>query len=85
MILAYETGARLQELLDLRLNSIIRSDAGVRIRIHGKGNKIRYVPILKAASKHLDAYLAEFHNGSPVEACLTKRHFPHGGSLLILV
>ena len=61
MILAYETGARMQELLDLRLNSIIRSDISVRVRIHGKGNKVRYVPLLGAAVKHLEAYLAEFH------------------------
>ena len=61
MIFAYETGARMQELLDLQLSSIIRNDSGIRIRIHGKGNKIRYVPLLGTTVKHLDAYLAEFH------------------------
>lgn len=61
LIFAYETGARMQELLDLRISSIIRSDASVRIRIHGKGNKIRYVPLLGITVKHLDYYLAEFH------------------------
>lgn len=66
IIFAYETGARLQELLDLRLDNIVRSDAGVRVRICGKGNKIRYVPLLAPVVKHLDAYLGEFHpNGLP--------------------
>lgn len=61
MIFAYETGARIQELLDMQLSSIIRNDTGTRIRIHGKGNKIRYVPLLGATVKHLDTYLAGFH------------------------
>jgi site-specific recombinase XerD len=70
MILAYETGARLQELLDLRLSSIVRNDVGVRIRIFGKGSKIRFVPVLESALKHLDAYLAEFHKNSSADAFL---------------
>ncbi len=70
MIFAYETGARIQELLDLRLNCIIRSDASVRVRIHGKGNKTRYVPLLGSTLKHLDAYLASFHKGSSSDALL---------------
>jgi site-specific recombinase XerD len=70
MIFAYETGARLQELLDLRLSSIVRSDIGVRVRIHGKGNKTRHVPILESTAKHLDAFIAEFHKNSPVDAFL---------------
>jgi len=61
MIFAYETGARLQELLDLQLSSIIRNETGTRIRVHGKGNKIRYIPLLGTTIKHLDAYLTGFH------------------------
>lgn len=70
MIFAYETGARIQELLDLRLNCIIRGDISVRVRIHGKGNKTRYVPLLGATVKHLDAYLERFHKGSPLNDLL---------------
>ena len=70
MIFAYETGARMQELLDLSLNSIVRSDSSVRLRIHGKRNKIRHVPIFEPALKHLDNYLAEFHKNSPANAFL---------------
>lgn len=61
LIFAYETGARIQEILDLRLKNIVRSDHNVRIRIHGKGNKTRYVPLLGSTVAHLDAYLADFH------------------------
>ena len=64
LIFAYETGARMQELLNLQISCIIRSDISVRVRIHGKGNKIRYVPLLGITVKHLDSYLAEFHKKS---------------------
>ena len=70
MILAYETGARLQELLDLQLSDVIQSDSNVRIKICGKGNKIRYVPLLGAAVEHLNSYLAGFHKDSPEGAFL---------------
>jgi len=70
MIFAYETGTRIQELLDLRLNCIIRSDISVRVRIRGKGNKTRYVPLLGPMVKHLDAYLEDFHKSSPMDTFL---------------
>ena len=70
LIFAYETGARMQELLDLQIKHIIRSDISVRVRIQGKGNKIRYVPLLGSTVKHLDSYLAEFHRNSSDEAFL---------------
>jgi integrase/recombinase XerD len=70
MILAYETGARMQELLDLQLGYIIRSDTGVKLRIHGKGNKTRYVPLLGSTIGHMDSYLKEFHKDSPNDAFL---------------
>jgi len=64
MVFAFETGARLQEMLDLKVSSIIRDDDGVRVRIHGKGGKIRYVPLLGAMVDHLDSYLVGFHEDS---------------------
>jgi integrase/recombinase XerD len=70
MILVYETGARIQEMLDVQLNCIVRSDSSTRLRICGKGNKVRYVPLLGAVIRHLDAYLAEFHKDSLSDAFL---------------
>lgn len=61
MILTYEIGGRLQEILDLTLNNIIRDGNRVKIILHGKGNKIRSVPLLGQTVHHLDAYLKEFH------------------------
>ena len=61
MIFAYETGARIHEILSIRLADIIETNETVRVRIRGKGNKIRYVPLLSGVIKHLKAYYKEFH------------------------
>jgi site-specific recombinase XerD len=65
LILAYETGARMQEMLDLKCGCIICDGDFAKIRIYGKGAKVRYVPLMKSVMGHLDAYMAEFHP-SPV-------------------
>jgi len=62
MIIAYETGARMQEMLDLKCGCIIRDGEFVRFKIFGKGSKTRYVPLMKPVARHLDAYLSEFHS-----------------------
>ena len=61
MIHAYETGGRIEELVGMTLGDIVRNGAGVQIRLHGKGNKTRYIPLPAEVIPHLDAYLAEFH------------------------
>ena len=61
MILMYETGMRLNEILSLKLENIISSAEDVEIKIFGKGAKYRTVPLLKPAIKHLNVYLKEFH------------------------
>ena len=61
MIHAYETGGRIEELLDMTLSDIIRNGKNIQIRLHGKGDKTRYIPFPEEAIPHLDAYLLEFH------------------------
>lgn len=61
MIHAYETGGRVEELVSMTLGDIIRNGANVQIRIHGKGDKTRYIPLPSEVISHLDAYLMEFH------------------------
>jgi integrase/recombinase XerD len=61
MIHAYETGGRIEELLDMTLSDIIRNGKNIQIRLHGKGDKTRYIPFQEEAIPHLDAYLLEFH------------------------
>ncbi len=67
LIFTYETGARLDEMINLKLGNIVRFEGYVTIRILGKGSKLRYVPLDPATVAHLDAYLKEFHSDSKNE------------------
>lgn len=67
MIHAYETGGRIEELVNMTLGDIIRNGTNVQIRLHGKGDKTRYIPFPADAIPHLDAYLTEFHPESTNE------------------
>lgn len=61
MILAYESGARMQELLDLTCGCVEENGGYVTLRVKGKGDKVRIVPLASQAVGHLDAYMSEFH------------------------
>lgn len=61
MIHAYETGGRIEELLGMTLNDIVHNGKDVQIRLHGKGDKTRYIPFPEEAIPHLEAYQREFH------------------------
>lgn len=56
MSLLYDTGARIQELIDLRIQDI-KIDSTSTIILHGKGNKIRRVPIMTNTKKILNEYI----------------------------
>ncbi len=69
--LLYDTGARVQELADLKLGDVRLSSPTV-IRLTGKGGKARLVPIMAPTEKLLRTYLEEHdsnysvHNGYPL-------------------
>ena len=56
--LLYDTGSRVQELIDLT-PSAIRLDKPYTIKVTGKGNKTRIVPLLEQQVKILKNYLTE--------------------------
>lgn len=56
--LLYDTGARVQEIIDLT-PSMLRLNKPSTIKIIGKGNKARLVPMLDAQIGHLENYLKE--------------------------
>ena len=56
--LMYDTGARVQEIIDLT-PCMLRLDKPPTIKIVGKGNKARIVPMLNAQTEHLKNYLME--------------------------
>lgn len=60
-ILLYDTGARVQELADLDIESLHLDVPNPYISIIGKGRKRRNVPIMRKTVAHLNSYLKEFH------------------------
>jgi len=62
--LMYDTGSRVQEIIDLT-PSAIRLDKPYTIKVTGKGNKTRIVPLLENQVKILKSYLNEHHLLTP--------------------
>jgi site-specific recombinase XerD len=61
MILMYDTGGRMQEILDLKLKDL-RLDSDIPcVYLTGKGNKVRAVPLMEKTILHLKEYLRIFH------------------------
>ena len=58
MSILYDTGARVQELIDIRVCDVILNNPAVII-LTGKGDKTRRVPIMKNAVLLLQNYLTE--------------------------
>jgi site-specific recombinase XerD len=63
MVLLYDTGARMQEMLDIKLRDF-RYGKTPTITLHGKGGKVRTVPIMKKTVEHLHLYLSVFHQNA---------------------
>ena len=57
----YETGARVSEFINIKLNDLNLSD-NASITLYGKGNKTRVVPISQELVKLINKYLKEEYN-----------------------
>lgn len=60
MILLYDTGARDGEMLDLHPADVVADTKMPYVYIHGKGNKVRTVPIMKKTLDHYNSYIKRF-------------------------
>jgi site-specific recombinase XerD len=69
LALAYDTAARVQELCDLNVADIRRSQP-MTVAIRGKGTKIRYVPVMDPTARLIADYLEhrEPHPGLGADA-----------------
>jgi len=85
--LLYDTGARAQELCDLRCEDVRLSSPTV-IRLTGKGNKARLVPIMAPTEKLLRQYLGEHnlnhHGGLPLFCNRAGKKLTRAGVAYIL-
>ena len=62
MLFLYKTGARVQELVDVRICDL-RLGPDASVVLHGKGGKSRAVPLLDDVAENLKGYLERFHAG----------------------
>jgi len=61
MMLMYESAARVSEILNLKVRDLNIFPSGSSIRLQGKGNKIREVPISDNIAGRIKKYFIEFH------------------------
>ena len=61
MIMLYDIGARIQEFLDIKLKDLILEIETPCVYLHGKGNKVRCIPLMNKTIAHLNEYLKQFH------------------------
>ena len=61
LLLLYNTGVRVSELVDLKLGNIHIDSQGstAYIQVHGKGRKERHVPLWKSTAKYLADYMCD--------------------------
>jgi len=64
MSVLYDTGARVQELIDITVRDVILEAPAV-IVLNGKGNKIRRVPLMKNTVSLLEHYIVEHQLDKP--------------------
>ena len=64
MILLYDAGVRVQELVDLKVSDLQLQAKNPFIIVTGKGSKTRSVPLMDKTVTHLREYLRRFHNRS---------------------
>ncbi|MDR0964270.1 MAG: site-specific integrase [Clostridium sp.] len=64
LILLYDTGARVQELVGIRLKDI-KLGRQPTVTVHGKRNKIRTIPLMTRTVEYLKKYLLTYHDGVP--------------------
>lgn len=60
IILMYDTGARVQEILDIKLCDL-QLGRLPKVTLFGKGRKTRIVPLMDKTVQHLQKYLTVFH------------------------
>lgn len=61
LALMYDTGARVQEIVDLNVENLRIDSEPYTIKLHGKGNKSRIVPLMKEQIRILRIYMKENH------------------------
>lgn len=78
--LLYDSGCRVQELIDLTPSSL-RFDETATVRLFGKGNKTRVVPLSDTQVANLEQYMAEERLTGPECQCHPLFPNPQGNKM----
>ena len=63
IMLLYDTGARVQEILNIRLSDLQLGPLP-KVTLFGKGRKTRVVPLMEKTAQHLKKYMSVFHENA---------------------
>jgi site-specific recombinase XerD len=77
LLFLYNTGARVQEVVDLRLEHLELGEHP-RVRLHGKGDKWRTIPLWQQTAELLQALIRSYE---PAATPVTPVFMAHGQSL----
>lgn len=74
LMIMYNTGTRVSELLEIKLSDIHNADSvnHASILIHGKGRKQREVPLWKSTTQYINKYLADYPSNNNVNVFINK-------------
>lgn len=79
LTLMYDTAARCQEMVDLKISNLVLDSESACVYLTGKGEKTRVVPLMNKTVLHLQHYLEKFH---PDDMCSNDDYlfftFSHG-------
>lgn len=67
LYLLYDSGCRIQEILDLKLRDFVIQKQSAELHIIGKGNKCRVTPISQELIPKFERYCNIYHQGSSYE------------------
>ena len=65
IMLLYDTGTRVQELVDIMIADLHLQAQNTFITVTGRGNKTRNIPLMDRTVAHLKEYLRRFHAVAP--------------------
>lgn len=71
----YNTGARAQEVADLRVEDV-DLNGPLRVRLHGKGDKWRSCPLWSETAELLKKMTADVRNNQPVPLFMSRQRKP---------